>query len=511
MSEKRQRYTDEEIAAAPIKNADHYSLAAYIERSNEARQSASEIAAGMAIAAGAPVLSADRLHPETVTIDVPGAGRMTVVKAYAVERGWIAQGDPLTPGDYEQVYEEPVSEMPSDEQRAAELAEPVVYSELPYLLAGIGDAEPVAPADTKTFTTITLTPEGLEEAAARLAAAGPQLYDAQTGEPVDLNEMIRAMLDKAAADQVAAMEPARIPLERPVGADSGDEDIDTPTGAPIDPYAAMTRIATDEYEARAAAIEEGKQRAADSLLRVISNEEAARALKALDAIPASRLAAALEAEIVRRDSLPKSDTDWSYQHFVTPGWVAEAAYNMIPQRPAPALIYDFGAGTGVWGKEARLRWPNAEIVGLELDDTRPASDGYDRWEVADCATITPAEYEPADLVVSNPPFKLAVPFVRNALEMVNPDGGRVVFLLRLAFLESAARTTFWQECPPEWVAILSKRPSFTGDGATDTKTAYAIFCWRRGNRPIPPELRIVGSEPPYRDLKIGSTPYGYEQ
>lgn len=81
-----------------------------------------------------------------------------------------------------------------------------------------------------------------------------------------------------------------------------------------------------------------------------------------------------------------------------------------------------------------------------------------------------------DLVIGNPPFSLALEFIQRAFQVVKP-GGKVIFLLRTAFLESDRRFSFWQEPGhiPTGLYTLHKRPSFTGKG-TDAQS-YSWFVW----------------------------------
>lgn len=79
-------------------------------------------------------------------------------------------------------------------------------------------------------------------------------------------------------------------------------------------------------------------------------------------------------------------------------------------------------------------------------------------------------------MIGNPPYRLAEEAVRWGLTHLR-FGGAVVMLLRLAFLEGQARGRgLWREFPPSRVRVLTRRPSFTGNGKTDA-TAYAIFEW----------------------------------
>jgi hypothetical protein len=91
-------------------------------------------------------------------------------------------------------------------------------------------------------------------------------------------------------------------------------------------------------------------------------------------------------------------------------------------------------------------WPNA-YVGDYL--TRPSSS-------ADTAIIT------------NPPYRLAMPFLEKALR----DGSEyVAFLLRLNFLESMRRKPFFEACPPSRVWVSSRRFEMHREGWEGAKVS----------------------------------------
>lgn len=79
-----------------------------------------------------------------------------------------------------------------------------------------------------------------------------------------------------------------------------------------------------------------------------------------------------------------------------------------------------------------------------------------------------------DVIIGNPPYSLAREFVDKSLTLLNP-GGRLIFLLRTAFLESKKRFMWWQDRLPSGLYTLHNRPSFTGKG-TDA-TSYSFFVW----------------------------------
>jgi hypothetical protein len=144
-------------------------------------------------------------------------------------------------------------------------------------------------------------------------------------------------------------------------------------------------------------------------------------------------------------------------------------------------ILDPGAGLGAWGKAVRElvntddRFAKANVVGVELDKaTFPDGDYYDEWFVDDFLTWdTRLRF---DLIIGNPPYGQAEEFVRKSFELLN-EGGIVLFLLRLAFLESQTRGNgLWKEYRPKRVYVVSRRISFTGNRRSD-ETAYALYRW----------------------------------
>jgi hypothetical protein len=173
---------------------------------------------------------------------------------------------------------------------------------------------------------------------------------------------------------------------------------------------------------------------------------------------------------------PRHDHDF----YPTPAGLAAAALAHVDITGSighSLTIVDPGAGLGEWGAAARHQWPDARIIGVDIAQRDPAGPCYDAWHVADYLTwarSVPDEDRP-DVIMGNPPYNLAEDFIRASLSLIAP-GGRVVFLLRLAFLESQKRAALWRDHKPARVSVLTARPSFTGDGRSDA-AAYAVFLW----------------------------------
>lgn len=88
-----------------------------------------------------------------------------------------------------------------------------------------------------------------------------------------------------------------------------------------------------------------------------------------------------------------------------------------------------------------------------------------------------------DWVISNPPYSVAFPIVRHAVEAARVG---VAMLLRLSFLEPTYERGEWLSLhPPRIIAI--PRISFTEDGKTDS-VATAWFLWERNSQIGNPNL-----------------------
>lgn len=94
----------------------------------------------------------------------------------------------------------------------------------------------------------------------------------------------------------------------------------------------------------------------------------------------------------------------------------------------------------------------------------------------------------ADLIITNPPFSKALEFLEKSLSC---DWATVIYLMRLNFLGSQKRKEFWNLHRPSHLYVLSKRPSFTDNGNTDS-TEYAWFCFQKSTLMIdPPGIYVL--------------------
>lgn len=106
-----------------------------------------------------------------------------------------------------------------------------------------------------------------------------------------------------------------------------------------------------------------------------------------------------------------------------------------------------------------------------------------------CDYLNHTVMQEQDLIISNPPFSLALEFIKKALQDTS-ESGCVVMLLRANFLGSQKRDAFFKKHPPTHVFYHAKRISFS-NGGTDS-TDYAHFVWDKSKpEPYPTVLHRI--------------------
>jgi len=91
-----------------------------------------------------------------------------------------------------------------------------------------------------------------------------------------------------------------------------------------------------------------------------------------------------------------------------------------------------------------------------------------------------------DIIITNPPFNLALEVIQKALEDVKDDGF-VVMLLRLNFFGSKKRKPFFDRYPPLACYVHSQRMKFSDSSGTDS-IEYMHCIWQKG---VVPEFTLL--------------------
>ena len=127
-----------------------------------------------------------------------------------------------------------------------------------------------------------------------------------------------------------------------------------------------------------------------------------------------------------------------------------------------APVWALTAVLALSGPVERIEWTTVDV--------NPAAGATETCDYL----ARPAPAERYDVGISNPPFGDADAFVRKLLA----ECWIVVALLPLGFAASAGRAALHAEFPSD-LYVLAERPSFTGDGKTDSRDV-AWFVWGLG-------------------------------
>lgn len=111
--------------------------------------------------------------------------------------------------------------------------------------------------------------------------------------------------------------------------------------------------------------------------------------------------------------------------------------------------------------------------------------GFGESEPLDFLKDAPPEGFDGD-IITNPPYKYGMEFVRRALEVIRP-GRKVAMFLKLQFLEGKQRKELFMESPPRTVYVSSSRLHCARNGdferyAKSNAIAYAWFVWEKSVR-----------------------------
>jgi len=85
-----------------------------------------------------------------------------------------------------------------------------------------------------------------------------------------------------------------------------------------------------------------------------------------------------------------------------------------------------------------------------------------------------------DVIITNPPFNIALDIINKALSDIKDDG-YVVMILRLNFFGSKSRKEFFQTNMPNYCFVHSKRISFLDNGKADS-IEYGHYVWKKNEK-----------------------------
>lgn len=117
-------------------------------------------------------------------------------------------------------------------------------------------------------------------------------------------------------------------------------------------------------------------------------------------------------------------------------------------------LWECSCGNGSLSK--RLKEFGYDVYSSDIIDR-----GY--GEVADFLVSTSTNNRD---IITNPPFKLAYQFVKHAYDIMG-NGQKVLFFLKIQFLETEKRAELFQECGLKYVGVMSNRVCCAMNGEFD--------------------------------------------
>jgi hypothetical protein len=117
-------------------------------------------------------------------------------------------------------------------------------------------------------------------------------------------------------------------------------------------------------------------------------------------------------------------------------------------------------------------FPNMMASDIRMDDDIYGEKGVDFLK----------ENRKVDYIITNPPFKLILPFLYHSMECAEK---KVVIFARLLLLEGKSRLKFYQQYPPIRIWVFSDRvscirPELKTTDAPTCIMCFAWFVWERG-------------------------------
>lgn len=149
-------------------------------------------------------------------------------------------------------------------------------------------------------------------------------------------------------------------------------------------------------------------------------------------------------------------------------------------------ILDPSAGKyGVWGLEMKKEFPDATLVGMDIQDFERPSVEYDFW-LSGRDAMTTHHIAPFDLICTNPPYNILEKFIEKCWGELREDR-HMLFLMRLNCLASDKRFELYKRIHLTDVITSVQRVSFYGKGTNATE--YGVFVFHKS--PVPNPGRIT--------------------
>lgn len=165
--------------------------------------------------------------------------------------------------------------------------------------------------------------------------------------------------------------------------------------------------------------------------------------------------------------------------YETPAWVTDVLVEDI-RITASDLVWEPAAGGGKMVRALRDR--GFVVRATDIDPSGEVSDSTD--------FLRSVSQFPCDAIITNPPYKLAMPFVERALAMTEPSRGLVAMLLRVDFDSAKTRQHVFADCLQfahkivllDRICWVDPKP---GQAGPSENHAWFVWDWRADYRDRP--------------------------
>ena len=141
----------------------------------------------------------------------------------------------------------------------------------------------------------------------------------------------------------------------------------------------------------------------------------------------------------------------------------------------PPLVVDSSVGSGIIADAVQLY--GHDVIGYDVEDR-----GWVGTRLQDFLTVKTADLPDRFAIIQNPPFRLALDFIRHGLDLL-PNGGVLCSFERISFLEGIGRREFFDRTPPAYVMPFTRRVKCAVDGSavkSGSAICFAWFVWIKG-------------------------------
>lgn len=134
----------------------------------------------------------------------------------------------------------------------------------------------------------------------------------------------------------------------------------------------------------------------------------------------------------------------------------------------PKEIVETSVGGGHIAKEFEKIGCN--VTGYDIVDR-----GYPNTIIRDYLAVD--KLPDGCMVIENPPFKRNIEFIKHSLSLIK-KGQYICTFQKIQFLESQERKLFFEENPPKYVFVFSKRvKTYINGDMSDKQSSAMCFCW----------------------------------